>query len=325
MAKRPFLLLYINDFLSSVTVMAMDDQQFAWYLKLLMRAWQNEPACHLPNDDEKLMMAAGCKIRKIWDRKKQLVLSNFDVSEDKNWLTNARLIGEYQRMCEVAETKAEAGRKSAAARQQKATSVEHPLTGVEQNSTTQMSDVIRQTKPKSKPSRVNASDPRHTPVKEFVKKCCEFKKVPFTWEGGEASALASFLKGNPEMHEDQLMELVRRRFNSKDPPGDRPRIWIGNLGRYATENGNHGNAKPNRLNESFDSIKRSAGIKFTGIGGDGEREPADRGRADNDLPDGLRANGSGVRSLTSGELHPPAPAKERVFPTPKRAEKDFGS
>jgi DNA-binding transcriptional regulator YhcF (GntR family) len=95
---------------------------------------------------------------------------------------------------------------------------------------------INRQEPSVEPSRPSAvADSRHTEVKKFIKRCCEHAKVPFTWSSSEGKILSEWLIGNPDLSAGQVIELVRARFRSKDPPGDRPRIWIGNLGRYATE------------------------------------------------------------------------------------------
>lgn len=236
--KRPFLLLYINDFLSSVTVSVMDNDQFAWYLRLLMRAWQFDPACCLPNEDALLMMYAGCRNKKLWDSKKGLVLINFEVTEDQKFVTNWRLQSEYEKMCVINAKRKDAGNKSAAKRQQNSTSVE-------QKSAT-LTKTITVTKPKEEsPASQAKADVRFPPVKEFVEKCCEHAKVPFTWDGSESSHLSRWLKANPTLDADSVIALVRARFRSGAPPGERPRKWIGDLGKFATENrnGNHGNSK----------------------------------------------------------------------------------
>jgi hypothetical protein len=85
-----------------------------------------------------------------------------------------------------------------------------------------------------------ATDSRFHPIREHVKRCCEHAKVPFVWDGGEGSHLSKWLKAAPASAYplEVCIELVKNRFRLAREPGERPRKWIGDLGKFA--GGNHG-------------------------------------------------------------------------------------
>ena len=241
MSKRPFLLLYINDFTGSPVVQAMNDSQRVWYLWLLMMAWQNEKKpCHLPNDDAKLMMLATCKSKTRWDKYKGLVLDCFDVTEDDKWISNQRLIAEYEKMCVISDKRAEAARVKAAKRLQNSANAQQMQTDAEQNAATQtltLTPTQTLTKPKSKPASRSAKprDPRFEPIREHIEKCCKHAGVPFVWDASEATHLSNWLKATPNIIApvETCIEYVKNRFRLAREPGERPRKWIGDLGKFA--------------------------------------------------------------------------------------------
>jgi hypothetical protein len=143
------------------------------------------------------------------------------------------------------------------------------------------------TKPiKPKPSAREARDDRFSRVKDFIQRCCTFKQVPFIWDASEGKQLKSFLQSaGKETSVEAVCSLIRNRFNSKEPPGDRPRIWLSNLGRYATVNGNGKQQTYAERNEQsiIDAVKtsiaRDADVHQEGIGASGDSlRPADDGR-----------------------------------------------
>jgi uncharacterized protein YdaU (DUF1376 family) len=58
------------------------------YMNLCMRAWQEQPSCALPNDDDKLWRKANARSKKDWLRVKNAVLAHWDLSSDGLFLTH---------------------------------------------------------------------------------------------------------------------------------------------------------------------------------------------------------------------------------------------
>lgn len=143
------MLLYINDFLSDETVMLMDEFQFTWYMKMLMRAWKNEPACKLENDDESLMLAAGCTDKTLWDQKKNLVLRNWKVVDRGKYLTNGRLQEEFDKMCAISDKRSTAAK----AKQLQANAVQTPANAQQVTATQTHTQTHIETKPKATPAQ----------------------------------------------------------------------------------------------------------------------------------------------------------------------------
>lgn len=77
------------------------------------------------------------------------------------------------------------------------------------------------------------ADARHTPIKSYIREACETNKVPFTWDGSDAKALSQWLKSVPSLSVDEIKKLIVNRVQSDVPLGERPRIWIPHLAKYA--------------------------------------------------------------------------------------------
>jgi hypothetical protein len=105
----------VSDILSSAFVQEMDGEQFRWYFRMMAYAWTNKRKnCYLENDDEKLRIFAGCKSKKVWARKKKLVLDQWEKSIDGMWIFNERLLVEFKRVIELIDKRVAAGRKGGA-------------------------------------------------------------------------------------------------------------------------------------------------------------------------------------------------------------------
>jgi hypothetical protein len=96
--------------------------------------------------------------------------------------------------------------------------------------------------PTAKPSAADASvaddfesvDPRHTPVRAFIQEMhLKNFRVKGQWDGSEGKALERLLSANPSWTEEQILEMVRNRFESVGIASDRPRKWLPNIGSYA--------------------------------------------------------------------------------------------
>lgn len=103
------MLLYVNDILADDKVQDMDDEQFAWYMRMILRAWRKDEFPHLENVDEELRRAAGCKDRATWAAKKDGVMICWQVSECGRFVTQKKQMAEFERMCLISEKKKAAG------------------------------------------------------------------------------------------------------------------------------------------------------------------------------------------------------------------------
>jgi uncharacterized protein YdaU (DUF1376 family) len=240
LAKRPFLLLYINDFLSAVTVTVMDNDQFAWYLRLLMRAWQNEPPCCLPNNDYLLMTMAGVrdnkKERMNWDAKKKLVLSNFALDKDGVWLRNAKLDKEFDKMVEATEKKQQAGKRGAEKKWQThgtaMATPSTPIAEVRQPIATQMSDVIHEKRTKTLSA---VADERYKPFIEDLEKYWTKKNrdVPFSVSPADGRNLKQFLRDNPKVDRELFRKCLNHRARSPAVHTQKIHKWVLNVLEFA--------------------------------------------------------------------------------------------
>lgn len=111
MSKRPFMCLYVNDYLGHEYVQLLDDIGFAFYMRMLMRAWTSDEAYRLPNDERKLMIAAGCKNATEWEERKADIMLNWKVSKDGKWIFNGRLKEEYEKLLKISKRRQVAGSK----------------------------------------------------------------------------------------------------------------------------------------------------------------------------------------------------------------------
>jgi uncharacterized protein YdaU (DUF1376 family) len=232
--KPPYFLLYVNDLLSSSYVDLMDSEQFGWYMKLLMRSWQSDIPCYLPNDFEVLrsVLRIGRRTKELsqFDCRFPLVYERFSVTDDKKLIFHPRLVEQYNSLLEKHDKQVSGGQATASGKAKQAANLEGKQT------LSQISDLKSQVKTKAsaRSARSADSDVRHTPTKLFIEKCCKFRKVPFLWSAAEAKQLKDFLQSAPGLSLEAICDLVRNRFNSREPPGDRPRKWLSNLGKYAT-------------------------------------------------------------------------------------------
>lgn len=100
----------IDRWFSSPAVQAMKDFQRWWFMSLLMRAWQLDPPCHLPNDQNRLWMLAGAPSLNVWQKQSAIVIGQFDASGDGQWLINQRQLEIYNEKLGNYEISAKKGR-----------------------------------------------------------------------------------------------------------------------------------------------------------------------------------------------------------------------
>src|SRR4051794_20511000 len=81
----------IDRFFGSPRVQRMRDFQKWWYVSLLLRAWQAEPPCYLPDDQNELMILAGATSERSWKEHSAFVLGMFDVTGDGHRVNRTQL------------------------------------------------------------------------------------------------------------------------------------------------------------------------------------------------------------------------------------------
>jgi uncharacterized protein YdaU (DUF1376 family) len=86
----------------------------------------------------------------------------------------------------------------------------------------------------SAPDDFEPLDQRYTPVREFIHEMhLKNFRVKCQWDGSEAKALDRLLSANLSWTEEQILEMVRNRFESEGIASERPRKWLPNIGSYA--------------------------------------------------------------------------------------------
>lgn len=83
-------------------------------------------------------------------------------------------------------------------------------------------------------SASESSDARHAPLRELIQELYAEKfRIPCQWDASEGKALALLLKSNPGWTKDDIVRMVRNRFDSEGIAPSRPRSWIPKLDAYA--------------------------------------------------------------------------------------------
>jgi len=78
----------------------------------------------------------------------------------------------------------------------------------------------------------NGTDPRHYPLRDFIRTMQLECQVPEQWNGRSARALANWLKANPTVSLQDAQQLIRNRFGSDEPAGSPPFDWLPRLTKY---------------------------------------------------------------------------------------------
>jgi len=111
--KPPYLLLYVNDLLGSHYVDLMDMEQFGWYMRLLVRSWQWDTPCYLPNDMSVirsiLRIGRRQKEVEVFQERFQIVYERFSISEDGKSIYHPKLVEQYEELKAKHAKLAEAG------------------------------------------------------------------------------------------------------------------------------------------------------------------------------------------------------------------------
>ena len=140
MGKAPAYQMYARDWLASRSVRFMTDYQRGWYIQLLNEAWDSEPQCMLPDDDEILQRMAGVSdlVRAIPDFNDRWTTVRRMFKQHGQYVCNERQMEEFASQQLRREQASLAGKSSAAKRSEalklikdkhfaESTTVERPL------------------------------------------------------------------------------------------------------------------------------------------------------------------------------------------------------
>lgn len=121
MGKAPAYQMYAGDWLKSRSVRLMEDYQRGWYIQLLNEAWDGDPQCFLPDDDELLQKLAGVsestRAQPSFNDRWAFVKRLF--KQRDGYVYNERQFEEFCKQENRRESAIKAGVKSALARKQR--------------------------------------------------------------------------------------------------------------------------------------------------------------------------------------------------------------
>lgn len=107
--KPPHFPLYPNDLLGDGHVDAMTTEQFGAYVRLLCKAWFEEPAGTIPNDDA--VLASWCRLSPAkWAKARPAVIKAFRKGNDGRY-HQKRMMEEFAKLTKKLEARADAGSK----------------------------------------------------------------------------------------------------------------------------------------------------------------------------------------------------------------------
>lgn len=112
-------------------------------------------------------------------------------------------------------------------------------------------------KPSAKSAEAKVPDPRHAPVRDYIKRCIEHATNlhPAPWDGRDGKSLDSLLSKNPSWSTDVFVGLVKARFRSEGiPRGDPAHIWLPTLAKFA-------NGPLDRFGKVMESVKPDEKVK----------------------------------------------------------------
>lgn len=112
--KPPYFPFYVRDFVSDGLVEAMTTREVGAYILLLAKAWLEEPAGSIPNNDT--VLARWARLGPAdWTECRAAVLAPFDLGADDRW-HQKRMRQEYARCMAALKAKSKGGKKGAAKR-----------------------------------------------------------------------------------------------------------------------------------------------------------------------------------------------------------------
>jgi uncharacterized protein YdaU (DUF1376 family) len=191
---------------------------------LLWRMWC---ICHLegccPCDVENLARKARCTMDYVSKYK--------SYCEPFFQLENGKL---YSRRMQEEKRKSEIARNNANQRYQKSKSEPKPESESESERRSATGSANGSANHSNKPSDADASvDPRHAPIREFIKQEQRRTGVPEQWNGRCGKELHKWLKANPTVTAEQGQTFVHNKFESDLPRGAPPWEWLPTLSTYS--------------------------------------------------------------------------------------------
>ena len=226
MADQPWFKSYAADYLLDQKVDDMPREAEG----LLFRMWC---ICHLegccPCDVETLARKTRCAVDYV--SKYKSYCEPFFQSE------NGKL---YSRRMQEEKRKSEIARNNVNRRYQKSKpeSESRPESKSESESESERGSTSGSTNGNTnhskKPSSADApADPRHAPIREFIKQEQSRTGVPEQWNGRCGKELDKWLKANPGVTTAQAQSFVHNRFESELPRGTPPWEWLPSLSTYS--------------------------------------------------------------------------------------------
>ncbi len=264
--KPPYIPLYVRDLLSSIWVDQMDDQQFGWYIRMLLRSWDYELPCHIPNTPDMILIFA--KANQVdFDKKGWLVLGRFQATADGKHIFNRRLLSEYEGIIGKYKANAKAARKrwdgnSSGSRRQSVgnavgmrshaegiasvVDVDSKRNAIPESEAESDADTKNKEKPSARKTRRAAGTPdasqvaktqgdnRHSRSKQMVEGFYrDWAGVKCPWDGAEAGNLSKILKAWPDATDLQFATCLENIGKSECiPKGTRPCEWLCKLPKF---------------------------------------------------------------------------------------------
>jgi len=110
--KLAWMKLWVADLLTSSFVLSLSELDFARYVKLLMRAWESDTPCFLPNDVVILSRFAGASSLKSFKQSWAIIQSHFIVTRDGKYVFNSKERLTFKKQVELNRNSIENGKKN---------------------------------------------------------------------------------------------------------------------------------------------------------------------------------------------------------------------
>lgn len=107
----PAFQFYVDDFVSDSAVDAMSNDELGIYIRLLCKAWKEEPVGTIP-DDDRILANWGKTTPAVWKRAKPSILRAFRAGDDGR-LHQKRMESEWQKLLAHREERSRSGKKGA--------------------------------------------------------------------------------------------------------------------------------------------------------------------------------------------------------------------
>ena len=110
--KLAWMKLWVADLLTSSFVLSLSELDFARYVKLLMRAWESDTPCFLPNDVVILSRFAGASSLKSFKQSWAIIQSHFTETGDGKYVFNSKERLTFKKQVELNRNSIENGKKN---------------------------------------------------------------------------------------------------------------------------------------------------------------------------------------------------------------------